>query len=96
LTHTANCTSVFLSEQSEDIIGLTRSPVLCCAVLCCIVLRCAALVGCRYFDTGVSSVYFFTTDKDEKDSKNFGACFLIHKGNRRNAASPLFSRPRST
>lgn len=32
-----------------------------------------------YFDTGVSSVYFFTTDKDEKDSKNFGACFLIHK-----------------
>jgi len=32
-----------------------------------------------YFDTGVSSVYFFTTDKDEKDSKNFGACWLIHK-----------------
>jgi capping protein beta len=39
-----------------------------------------------YFETGVSSVYFFTTDKDEKDSKNFGACFLIHKdvdGNKR-------------
>jgi len=32
-----------------------------------------------YFDTGVSSVYFFATDKDEKDSKNFGACWLIHK-----------------
>jgi len=32
-----------------------------------------------YFDTGVSSVYFFTTDKEEKDSKSFGACFLIHK-----------------
>jgi len=32
-----------------------------------------------YFDTGVSSVYFFSTDKDEKDSKNFGSCWLIHK-----------------
>jgi len=32
-----------------------------------------------YFDTGVSSVYFFTMDKEEKESKNFGACFLIHK-----------------
>jgi len=32
-----------------------------------------------YFDTGVSSVYFFATDKDDKDSKNFGACWLIHK-----------------
>jgi capping protein beta len=33
-----------------------------------------------YFEGGVSSVYFFNTDKDEKDSKSFGACFLIHKG----------------
>jgi len=32
-----------------------------------------------YFEGGVSSVYFFTTDKEEKDSKSFGACFLIHK-----------------
>jgi len=32
-----------------------------------------------YFEGGVSSVYFFTTDKEEKDSKAFGACFLIHK-----------------
>jgi len=32
-----------------------------------------------YFDTGVSSVYYFTMDKEEKESKNFGACFLIHK-----------------
>jgi len=32
-----------------------------------------------YFDTGTSSVYFFSTDKDEKDSKNFGSCWLIHK-----------------
>jgi len=33
-----------------------------------------------YFETGVSSVYFFTMDKEEKaDHKNFGACFLIHK-----------------
>jgi len=32
-----------------------------------------------YFEGGVSSVYFFTTEKDEKDSKSFGACFLIHK-----------------
>jgi len=30
-----------------------------------------------YFEGGVSSVYFFNTD--EKDSKAFGACFLIHK-----------------
>jgi len=32
-----------------------------------------------YFDGGVSSVYYFATDKDEKDGKSFGACFLIHK-----------------
>jgi len=32
-----------------------------------------------YFEGGVSSVYFFSTDKDEKDTKSFGACFLIHK-----------------
>jgi len=32
-----------------------------------------------YFEGGVSSVYFFVTDKEDKDSKNFGACFLIHK-----------------
>jgi len=32
-----------------------------------------------YFETGVSSVYFFSTDKEDKDSKNFGACWLIHK-----------------
>jgi len=32
-----------------------------------------------YFEGGVSSVYFFTTDNAEKDSKSFGACFLIHK-----------------
>jgi len=30
-----------------------------------------------YFEGGQSSVYFFNTD--EKDSKAFGACFLIHK-----------------
>lgn len=32
----------------------------------------------QYFETGISSVYFFNTD--EKDDKGFGACFLIHKG----------------
>jgi len=30
-----------------------------------------------YFEGGSSSVYFFNTD--EKDSKAFGACFLVHK-----------------
>jgi len=30
-----------------------------------------------YFEGGQSSVYFFNTD--EKDSKAFGACFLVHK-----------------
>jgi len=30
-----------------------------------------------YFEGGQSSVYFFNTD--EKDSKAFGSCFLIHK-----------------
>jgi len=30
-----------------------------------------------YFEGGQSSVYYFNTD--EKDSKAFGACFLIHK-----------------
>ena len=32
---------------------------------------------CRYFDTGISSVYFF--DTEEKSGESFGACFLIHK-----------------
>jgi len=31
-----------------------------------------------YFDTGISSVYFFDTD-DDGNSGGFGACFLIHK-----------------
>jgi len=30
-----------------------------------------------YFETGISSVYFFETD--EKSADSFGACFLIHK-----------------
>jgi capping protein beta len=34
-----------------------------------------------YFETGVSSVYFFATDKDDKNNqgKSFGSCWLIHK-----------------
>jgi len=31
-----------------------------------------------YFETGVSSVYFFDTNEDE-DNGSYGACFLIHK-----------------
>jgi len=30
-----------------------------------------------YFDTGISSVYFF--DTEEKSGESFGSCFLIHK-----------------
>lgn len=31
-----------------------------------------------YFETGVSSVYFFDTNEEEDDG-SYGACFLIHK-----------------
>jgi len=46
-----------------------------------------------YFDTGVSSVYYFNTDKDESKaaSTGFGACFLIHKDVVENAKKEMES-----
>jgi hypothetical protein len=46
----------------------------------------------QYFEGGYSSVYFF--DTEAKDDKSFGACFLIHKGQRLIAQRrPTSARP---